>query len=260
MKKVLVLNDFVSWGRLAGSQVDAILTYKDFDVLFLPTALISNMFSGGGVSILDTSSYMEETLDRWAKLGEDFDAVFIGYLKNAKQKDLILNFLASLNHKPLIVHDPIMADNGALYSGIDPSIVEVHRETAAISDIIIPNFTEASFITEIFEKDVEKILRALGKEEKKVIITSVKDENIHKIISYNKGSIFEIPYDHIDKAFAGTGDIFDGLFLANYLENRDFKESIIQAKNTISKILHKKMHEDNEPIDIKIEKYLELIK
>lgn len=259
MKKVLILNDFVSWGRLAGSQVDAILTYKDYDVMFLPTALISNMFSMGGISVLDTSEYLEETLDKWAEMGQIFDAVFIGYLKNARQKDLIKKFLKSLDHRPLIVHDPIMADHGALYKGLDPNIVEIQREVAEFSDILIPNFTEAGFLAGNDEKDVEKIVKTLGKDGKKVIITSVKDEGIHKIISYSENRLEEIPYDHIDKAFAGTGDIFDGIFLASFLESKDFKKSIIKAKDIISKILKDKIKRDEESIDIRIEKYLEFI-
>lgn len=259
MKKILVLNDFVSWGRLAGSQVDAILTYKNFDVLFLPTALISNIFSEGGVSILDTSEYIEKTLKRWKNSGQIFDAVLIGYLKNSRQKDLIIDFLNSLDHKPLIVHDPIMADNGVLYNGVDPSIVDIHRQISQISDIIIPNFTEAKFISGNNNENLENIVNTLGDNDKKVIITSVKDNDSHKIISYDGKELNKIPYEHVNRSFAGTGDIFDGIFLATYLKTNNFKSSIVKTKDTISEILKNKLHDDSESIDIKIEKYLDLI-
>lgn len=259
MKKVLVFNDFVSWGRIAGSQVDAILTYKNIDVLFLPTALISNIFSEGGVAILDTSSYLEESLERWKNLDHDFDAVFVGYLKDSKQKDLIINFIESLDYRPLVVHDPIMADNGSLYKGVDPSIVDVHRDMANFADIILPNLTEAKFISNKKEASLEEILESIGDKKKKVIITSVNDKDSYKIISYNKGLIEKIPYQHVDRSFAGTGDIFDGIFLANYLETRDFNQSIVNTKNIITQILERKLIDDKNSIDIKIERYLDLL-
>ncbi|MDD7305295.1 MAG: bifunctional hydroxymethylpyrimidine kinase/phosphomethylpyrimidine kinase [Peptoniphilaceae bacterium] len=259
MKKILIINDFVSWGKIAGSQVDTILTYKGYDVIFLPTALISNIFSKGGFSDFDTSPYIKESLDRWKDLGVKFDAVFVGYLKNSRQKDLIMTYLQSLDQKPLVIHDPIMADKGTLYKGLDPSIIDVHRDFSKISDISIPNFTEAKFISQSKSEDPLTIAKIIGENNKKVIITSVNDENSHNILAYNGKEAEKISYDYIDKSFAGTGDIFDGLFLEAYLKTYDFRLSIIKAKDTISKILKTKVASDEKSIDIKIEKYLNLL-
>lgn len=259
MKKVLIFNDYVSWGRIGGSQVDAILTYKDIDVLFLPTALISNMFSLGEISILDTSQYLEKVLNKWANLDIIFDAIFIGYIKNFYQKDLIEKFISSLPYKPLIVHDPIMADKGALYKGLDPNIVNIHKDISKLSDIIIPNFTESYFLTGKKTKNIIKIIEELSRNEKKVIITSVKNHDSHNILAYERGKLEKIPYNHIDQSFGGTGDIFDGIFLVNYLNTGNFFSSIRKTKDSVSKILEKKVKDVDGRIDIKIEKYFSFI-
>lgn len=259
MKKILVLNDFVSWGRIAGSQVDTILTYKGLDVMFVPTALISNMFYMGQTAKLDTSSYMEETLKKWSKSDIVFDAIFIGYVTDYKQKNIITDFLENLSYKPLVVHDPIMADNGSLYKGLDPKIIDIHRDIGELSDILIPNFTEASLLADKKNSKVNELIEILSKGEKKVIITSVKTEDTPMILSYNGKEIEEIPYEHIDESFAGTGDIFDGIFLANYLESGHLKEAIVKTKDSISNILRKKIIDDPKNHDIRIESYLNLI-
>lgn len=259
MKKILIFNDCVSWGRIGGSQLDTILTYKGIDVLFLPTALISNMFSMGEISIMDTSQYLENVLNKWTKLDIIFDAIFIGYIKSFEQKDLIEKFIKSLPYKPLVVHDPIMADKGSLYKGLDPNIVDIHKEISKLSNIIIPNFTEAYFLTGKKTKNIRKIIEDLSDNKRKVIVTSAKDYNSHNIIAYDKGKFEKISYNHIDKTFAGTGDIFDGIFLANYLSKGNFFESIKKSKDSISKILETKVKEDDGRIDIRIEKYFNFI-
>ena len=48
MKNVLILNDFVSKGKIAGRLMSTVLSYMDCEVFFLPTTMIANNFSLGG--------------------------------------------------------------------------------------------------------------------------------------------------------------------------------------------------------------------
>ena len=53
MKNILIINDFVSLGKIAGKMMENILSYKGHNTFFLPTALIANNFSYGKNAILD---------------------------------------------------------------------------------------------------------------------------------------------------------------------------------------------------------------
>lgn len=46
-----------------------------------------------------------------------------------------------------MVTDPIMGDNGKLYNGINEETVNSMRRLTKIADVIIPNLTEAQFLT-----------------------------------------------------------------------------------------------------------------
>lgn len=47
----------------------------------------------------------------------------------------------------LVVVDPIMGDEGKLYNGMTDNNVAIMRKLSSYADILIPNFTEACFLT-----------------------------------------------------------------------------------------------------------------
>lgn len=258
MKKILLLNDFVSRGKIAGHQMNAILSYKDMDVFFLPTALISNKFKLKKFDILDTGDYIKNSLQVWKELNIKFDAVFIGFIKNQEQKNIIIDFIKNLDPETLVVLDPIMGDSGALYSGLDQTIVTIYREVMEYAHIIVPNITEARLLCGKDFDDPALILDFLSNHKRKVIITSAKIKDDYYIIAKEDSKKTYLPFSYIDKKFAGTGDIFDGIFLANYLNGTNLEESLVKTRDSMAKILNENINK-SDGSDIVIEKYLHLV-
>lgn len=258
MKKILVLNDFVSYGKISGIQIDKILSFKNYEVFFLPTALISNMFSLKKTEELDTSDYIRRTLLLWNDIGIQFDAIFIGFVLDKEQKDIIIKYLSSLKNNPTIIVDPIMADDGKLYNSLDKSIIEIYKEIIEKASVILPNITEAKLLTGIKDDNLEEIITKLSENNKKVIITSAVEETDHFVIAKDK-EISKFYFEYIPISFEGSGDVFDGIFTAYYLENLNFKESIKKCVDVLSEILKESRKDKQEKNDIKIEKYLNLI-
>lgn len=256
MKKILVLNDFVSWGKIAGSQMNTILSYKSYDVFFLPTALISNMFSLKEKAILDSTDYIKNSLEAWDKLNIKFDAIFIGFILNECQKDLILNYIKSLKYEPIIFIDPIMGDSGCLYSSVDKNIIDYYKELITFATVILPNYTEARLLSGSNINDIHSLIEELSKNNLKLVITSVEIEDSHYIF-FKDDSLEKISFEYINKSFAGTGDIFDGIFISYYLESFDFKYSVAKTNNILSNILRENINSNKS--DINIENYLYLI-
>lgn len=229
MSKILLINDFVSKGKIAGNIMDACLSYKLHQCYFLPTALISHNFSLGNIAKLDTSSYIKDCLDSWDKLGFTFDIIFIGYVENKKQKDLIIDYINKIKYNPLIVLDPIMGDDGKLYKNVNNDKLEIYKDLLKIAHIIIPNSTEAKFLGLC---DFDKLLAT----NKKYLITSLDNENKPYNLAIDK-DLYKVYYNKIDLNYGGTGDLFDSLFLDYYIKTKDLKKSMEFTTEDISKIL-----------------------
>lgn len=251
MSKILVLNDFVSRGKMAGNMMEPVLSYLGHEIFFLPTALISNAFSMGSVGVCETTSYMKKCLKVWDELSYKFDVIFIGFIENIAQKELIIDYIKNLDYEVTIMFDPIMGDDGKLYNSIDDQKIGIYKEVSELADIISPNLTEARFLgLDDFDK--------LKSKDKKYLITSCHDDDSHYCLGIDK-DIHKSYYQKLDLKFAGTGDLMDALFLVYYLRENNFNLAIDMAVSKITEIL-KSQHETNpNSREILIEKFLPLI-
>ncbi|MFR2717034.1 MAG: bifunctional hydroxymethylpyrimidine kinase/phosphomethylpyrimidine kinase [Anaerococcus obesiensis] len=145
-EKILFINDFLSSGNIGGSLCKSVLNFYSFDVDFVPTALISNMFSLKPIEIFDSSDFLTNTLEVYKKQNRKYKAVFVGFVLNFNQAKIICDFVKENNL--FMVLDPIMGDSGKIYSGLDKNIVEIYKYMADYAHIIIPNLTEARLLTD----------------------------------------------------------------------------------------------------------------
>ncbi|MDU5374029.1 bifunctional hydroxymethylpyrimidine kinase/phosphomethylpyrimidine kinase [Anaerococcus vaginalis] len=252
-EKILLINDFLSSGNIGGSLCKSVLNFYSFDIDFIPTALISNMFSLKPIEIFDSSNFLTNTLEVYKKQNRKYKAIFVGFVLNFNQAKIICDFVKENNL--FMVLDPIMGDSGKIYSGLDKNIVEIYKYMADYAHIIIPNLTEAKLLTDNkFEKahDIVDYFENIGK---KFIITSVEDGNRHFILAKDKNFIEE-DYKFLDKSFGGSGDLFDSIFLANYLKNNDFLLAIKDTRDMIACILDMQIKIDNKANDISINEIL----
>ncbi len=147
-KNILIINDMPGYGKVALSAMLPILSTLGHSVYNLPTALVSNTLDYGKFTILDTTDYMEKSIAVWKELGFTFDCITTGFLASARQVDIIRQFIESQRKKDLLVMtDPIMADEGKLYNGVGPETVDNMRRLVGVADVIVPNVTEATFLT-----------------------------------------------------------------------------------------------------------------
>lgn len=251
MSRILLIGDFVSKGKIAGNIMEPVLSYSGHDVFFLPSALISNNFSLGNVAIFDTTDHMINSLKVWDKLDLSFDIIFVGFINDTRQKEIIFSYIASLSNKPLVILDPIMGDNGKLYKGVGKEKIDIYKQFLSIADLVLANVTEASFLGLDDYKN-------LSKDDKKYIFTSLKDKDgfYNLAIDYDLNKKY---YQRIDHDFAGTGDLLDALFINYYLKTDDFKKAFFLAMDKIYEILAKNKNDYPDDADIHIEKYLYLL-
>ena len=87
--------------------------------------------------------------NHWKKEKITFDAIYTGYIGDARQFDIILDIKNNLlKNNGLFIVDPAMADNGNMYYGLGENIIKGMKKICSKADYILPNITEASFLTD----------------------------------------------------------------------------------------------------------------
>lgn len=267
MKKICCVNDMPGVGKIALSAMIPILSAKGIDVASLPTALVSNTLDFGKFDILDTTDYMEKTVDIWHDLGFRFDCISTGFMVNPRQIDIVEKLINNQKKDDLlVVVDPIMGDEGKLYNGMTEDNVAIMRRLSSYADILIPNFTEACYLIDHFYKestlsaeqadDLLTRVRTLGS--KSVVITSASVDGKNCVIGYDhlKDESFTITFELIDVRFPGTGDIFSAVLIGEVLSGTCLKSATAHAMETVRDIISHNLDKKEKFFGVDIERYM----
>ena len=271
-KNILIIGDMPGYGKMGLAGMLPILSNLGHSIYNLPTALVSNNFDYGKFSVLDTTAYMEETIRVWQTLGFQFDCITTGFLASADQVDLLRAFIDSQRKADfLVVTDPIMGDGGKLYNGSTPQTVDNMRRFVGAADVIVPNLTEAEFLTGLYEGEelltgaqARRILdglRALGP--RSAVITSGREEETgrHVVWGFNGGTeeYFTVPYRFIKAHFPGTGDIFTSLLTGQLLKGQALPQGVKRAVDLLERLIFLEQDVAERNNGIRIEKYLSIL-
>ena len=267
MKKICCVNDMPGVGKIALSAMIPILSAEGIDVTSLPTALVSNTLDFGKFDILDTTDYMDRTVDIWHELGFQFDCISTGFMVNPRQIDIVEKLIRNQKQDELlVVVDPIMGDEGKLYNGMTESNVAIMRGLSAYADILIPNFTEACFLTgqfydggTIYPNQVRELIvgiRSLGA--KSVVITSASINGQNCVVGYDHKTdeYFTIGFNLIDVRFPGTGDIFSAVLISDVLNGAALKDATAHAMQVVRDIIRDNLNKEEKFFGVDIERYI----
>lgn len=271
-KKLLLINDLAGYGKVALSAMIPVLSHMKYETYNLPTAIVSNTLDYGKFDILDTTQYMCNTLNVWEQLGFKFDAISTGFIVSKEQTELITKFCKEKsNGGTLIFTDPIMGDDGRLYNGITEDTVALMRELISVADYVVPNYTEAAYLTDFAYREegaseeelyaIIDALRSLGA--KSIVITSakVKGFDTKSVIGYDhrECSYFRMDFNEIPVRFPGTGDIFSAVFVGKIMDGKNLRESTKQAMQVVSNMIEMNLDNVDKYKGIPVERCLEVI-
>lgn len=263
-QKLVCVNDMPGVGKIALAAMIPILSAKGIDVSTLPTALVSNTLDYGKFEILDTTDYMEKTIEVWKQLNFKFNALSTGFMVSEKQVDLVEKLIET-QEDLLVVVDPIFGDEGHLYHGMDLSNVKMMSRLAKNADVLLPNYTEACFLTnqpiknDLKEDEARKLINAcceLGS--KSVVITSAKVNGNDCVIGYDhlKDEYFTINFELVNIRFPGTGDIFSAVLIADLLNTMDLKNATQHAMNVVRDIILENKENKDKYLGVCLERYI----
>jgi pyridoxine kinase len=167
-----------------------------------------------------------------------FDAVYSGYLGSARQLDIVSGIYDALSESgALVITDPVMADDGALYKSFSPDFPVGMRRLCQKADIITPNVTEAALLLgrpyhpgPYTREYVEELLRALiALPRFAAVLTGVYFDDEKLGAGYIERATGRIGYAMAKKipgAYHGTGDVFASAFTAAYLSGGGMEASL----------------------------------
>ena len=159
-KRAVTINDISGVGRCSVTVACPILSAAGIETSVLPTALLSTHTGGFvGYSFLDLTDEMSKIISHWNTLNMSFDAVLSGYLGSLKQINIVTDFIRDQKNKDcLVVVDPVMGDDGELYSTCTEQMRDEMTVLCRLADVITPNLTEACILT---RKSIAKRRRSI---------------------------------------------------------------------------------------------------
>ena len=147
VKKVAAIHDLSGMGRVSLTVVIPILSSMGFQVCPLPTAILSNHTQYPDFTFLDLTDEMPRIIAEWKRLEVEFDAIYTGYLGSPRQIQIVSDFIRDFRRKDsLTVIDPVLGDNGKLYSNFNESMVVEMQHLVTHADVITPNLTELFYL------------------------------------------------------------------------------------------------------------------
>lgn len=243
--RILTVQDISCVGQCSLTVAMPIISACGAECCILPSAVLSTHTGGfSGFTFRDLTDDIPAIQKHWENEKLKFDAIYTGYLGSEKQISYMKSLFDSevLSGAKIIV-DPAMGDNGKLYTGFNQSYANEMAALCQKADVILPNITEACFMTGMaysaeYDWDyVEKLLSKLfllGP--KHVILTGVSlEEQSTGVISASPDACNYYKHRKIKKSFHGTGDIYSSAFTGAWLKGKGMDEAArIAADFTVS--------------------------
>ena len=245
-KKIALINDMSCVGRCSLTAAVPIISACGFNCVPLPTGIFSAQSEFDGFVCDDLTSKMQSFADHWKNIGIRFDAIYTGYLATREQAEIVKRFLIDFKKSDtLCIVDPVMGDNGKIYTTYTDEMCKKMRYLASLADIITPNVTEACILAgeeyrgeDIDEEFTKKLLLELSLGGKRsVLITGVvRGENICTcVFDKDSGEIHTIKNRRINKSYPGTGDLFASVLCGEITCGKGLLEATEKAADFVEK-------------------------
>ena len=240
MARIVTMQDLSCVGQCSLTVALPILSACGVETCVLPSAVLSNHTAFSDFTFRDLTDDLSDILERWETLGFLFDALYTGYLGNARQIALVkaLKERVLTEQAPVYI-DPAMADNGKLYVGFDDAFVQAMKTLLPVADVLLPNITEACLLTETPYREsydeawIEALCRALcAQGAKAVVLTGVSyDASTTGVAVYENGHLDYYAHPRLNPGCHGTGDIYASAFVGAALHGNTLLEAARIAAN-----------------------------
>lgn len=237
MKRAVTIQDISCIGKCSLTVALPIISAMGIETAVIPTAVLSTHTMFKNFTFRDLSQDIPLIQKHWKDEKIDFDSIYTGYLGSIEQIEMLKEFFKEFKtEKNFIFIDPVMGDNGKLYTGFNQEFALQMKELCKMADIIVPNLTEASYMLQkeykeyYTEQEIKKLLLELASlGPKQVILTGISFKNNELgVMSYNKetNEFFTYFREKIPVKYHGTGDIFASTLVGAILNENTVEKSL----------------------------------
>lgn len=265
-KKILTIQDISCVGQCSLTVALPIISACGIETCVLPSAVLSTHTAGfSGYTFRDLTEDMPAINEHWKKEGIKFSAIYTGYLGSTKQIEYVENIFTDAAAEDCVkIVDPAMADNGNLYPGFDKEFVEAMKGLCKKADFLVPNITEACFLTDMEYKteydrayidELLEKLAALGC--KNIIFTGISyEEGKTGVVVYEDGKYSYYEHEKRPNSCHGTGDIYASAFVGAYVRGKSAYDAAKIAADYTVECIKATAEEDNHWYGAKFEPVL----
>ena len=258
MKRIVTIQDISCVGKCSLTVALPIISAMGVEAAILPTAVLSTHTMFQNFTCKDLTDQVVPIAEHWKKENIKFDAVYTGYLGSFEQIDLMKKFFEDFKTESNVLFvDPAMADNGKLYPAFDEAFAKHMATLCAKADIIVPNITEACFMTgteyktEYDEDYAKELLIKLSNLGAKIsILTGVSFSNGKTgVMGYDKenGAFAYYEHEKLPVTFHGTGDIFSSTCVGAMMNGLDWKEAVKVAADYTAECIRLTLEDPSKP-------------
>ncbi len=269
-QRILTVQDISCLGQCSITVALPILSACGHETCILPSAVLSTHTGGFGMPhIKDLTEDFSGILKHWQEREFAFNAIYTGYLGNTKHMEYVKEiFDTMLSSDGMRIVDPAMGDHGKLYTGFDREYALAMRDLCASADVILPNVTEACFMTdtpyrqELDEKYVFDLMEKMEAICPNVVMTGIgyAADETGVLVSQN-GKRWHYVHKKIPQSFHGTGDVFASAFVGAWQQGKALQEAVKIAADFTAQCIEKTWKEPAHWYGVKFEAVLpELIK
>ena len=253
MKKIAVINDLSGLGKCSLTAAIPVISVMGVQACPFPTAVLSNQTGYETYFCEDFTEHMAPYMEEWKKRGFVPDGIYTGFLSDEKQADKILKFIDTFaGEDTLILTDPVMGDDGAVYPIYTEELCSRFRELARRSYVITPNLTEALLLLAQIRETGYRLAKRFSLPA--VVITGVdhreEDEPLkmgNLVLEKEKCSwVFA---GKTGGSYSGTGDLFASVLSAGLVKGYPMENCVNMAVDFISASIRDAVEEGTDRND-----------
>ncbi len=243
-KKIAAINDISGFGKCSMTVTLPIISAMGIQCCPVMTSIFSNHTAYDNYFLDDYTDRMPEYIEMWKKLNLKFDGILTGFLGSAKQIEIVTAFIREFRKENTkVIVDPIMGDNGVIYSTYTNDMCDRMKHLVKIADIATPNLTEACILSDTLYED-----RIMSAEELKgmaaslgpdiVVITGLEHNDYIANYVYNRyGKSSFVRKKKTGQTRCGTGDVFSSIIAADAVNSVDIMESVRKAAGFVKECI-----------------------
>ena len=261
LARVALLNDFSCFGKCSLTVSIPIISAYGIETVPLPTAVLSTHTGGFDRFVMrDMSQDMKDIAQHWKEMNMKFNCIYTGFFCTTEQIEFARKFIQDFSEEnTLVIVDPVLGDNGELYSCFTEEFASEMRKLCDMANIITPNLTEAQLLVKAgrtskegqegkeneqassadqsFDKvNDEDLLGALPN--KNVIITSVRRGDRIGYLARLGDEVIRIEEPMIHQKLHGTGDVFTSALCGEVVSGTDIKTALANAAEFCDRCIH----------------------